>query len=398
MSLYSRQTFNNRGPFYESGYAASRSYNVLNVRDNEQHRLWRRIWDQAFKASALSEYAPRVELHVEKFISVLEKINGEEVNCLKPIQNLAYDIMADLGFGRDIGTQDGEDGSLMEFLRSYLRAVTTIGSLRNLCDMMSILPSGLKSAKSIHFQKKSIEMLEHRKRMGKSRADVFTHLLAEDTETGTTFSDAELASNSRLLIVAGSDTTSTTIACIFRELALNPSIQQKLYEEVHTAAQGFPVLDSKNTKDLPYLNGVVKETLRLWNPVPSGAETLTGPEGATVVGRYIPPNTTIRVHHYALMTDDRYFPQGDKFIPERWTDQKMEGVKDIRAWVPFSYGPHACVGKHLALTEIRLTVARTVERFSIELGETYDDELFRKEWKSYVTVVLGDVPVRFKPR
>jgi hypothetical protein len=90
MQLYSRQTFNSRGPFYESGYGSSRSYNVFSVRDNEQHRLWRRIWDQAFKASALNEYAPRVELHVAKFISVLENTKGEEINCLKPVQNLAY--------------------------------------------------------------------------------------------------------------------------------------------------------------------------------------------------------------------------------------------------------------------------------------------------------------------
>lgn len=132
------------------------------------------------------------------------------------------------------------------------------------------------------------------------------------------------------------DTTATTISCVFRELALNPEIQQRLYEEVHAAAQSSPVLNSKNTKDLPYLNGVVKEALRLWNPIPAGAETLTGPEGATVAGRYIPPNTTIRVHHYALMTDERYFPQAERFHPGRWTDDKMKGVKDIRAWVPFS--------------------------------------------------------------
>jgi cytochrome P450 len=69
---------------------------------------------------------------------------------------------------------------------------------------MPMLPINVKSAKSIDFQRKSVEMLEHRKRMGKSRADVFTHLLAEDTETGTSFSDLELAANSRLMIVAGS--------------------------------------------------------------------------------------------------------------------------------------------------------------------------------------------------
>ena len=94
--------------------------------------------------------------------------------------------------------------------------------------------------------------------------------------------------------------------------------------------------DCQNTKSLPYLGAVINEGLRLWNPIPSGAQSITGPEGATIAGQFIPPCTVVRVPHLALMTDDRYFPDGDRFWPERWTEERAEGIKDMHAFVAFS--------------------------------------------------------------
>jgi cytochrome P450 len=169
--------------------------------------------------------------------------------------------------------------------------------------------------KSLKFQQAAIEMFESRVQLGKSRLDVFSHFLEEDTEKAARLTHSELAANARLLIIAGADTTSSTITCILRELALNPEIRRKLYMEISEAIKNVAVFDCKNTKDLPYLQAVIKEGSRLWNAVPMGAEAVTGPDGATVAGQYIPPRTAVRVPHYTLMTDNHYFSEVNVFLP-----------------------------------------------------------------------------------
>lgn len=111
--------------------------------------------------------------------------------------------------------------------------------------------------------------------LGKTRTDIFTHLLGEDTDSGTKFTPSELAANGQFVIVAGADTTLSVIANALRELALNPNIgQEKLYVELAAAAVEQPVgdLNVQSTKGLGYLQAVVDETLRLWNPIPAGVQ------------------------------------------------------------------------------------------------------------------------------
>lgn len=71
---------------------------------------------------------------------------------------------------------------------------------------------------------------------------------------------------------------------------------------------------------------------------------------------------------------------------------------ESQAYIPFSYGPHSCVGKQMALNELRLAVARVVSEFTFELGEGYNEERYRKEWKDYFTVSLGRCEMRFRER
>ena len=167
-------------------------------------------------------------------------------------------------------------------------------------------------------------MMKERQRLGKSRKDIFTHLLGEDEETGTVFTQTELQASADLVIVSGTgpsapppptnkkerkdiktkgsaktDTTSMTLICILRELALSPEMQRKIRSEL--PASGAP-LTCANTANLPYLNAVINETLRLWPAVPSGAQAVTPPAGYWIAGTYVPGNVAVRINHCAIMT------------------------------------------------------------------------------------------------
>lgn len=105
----------------------------------------------------------------------------------------------------------------------------------------------------------------------------------------------------------------------------------------------------------------------------------------------------VDVPSLALMTDPRYFEKPDEYIPERWVDW-IEGVKDKRAFFPFGYGAHSCVGRQLALNELRAVLAVVCQRWDVILGEKHDEDTWKKGWKEHGSLQVGELWVRFIPR
>lgn len=104
------------------------------------------------------------------------------------------------------------------------------------------------------------------------------------------------------------------------------------------------------------------------------------------------------------MRDERYFRKAEEFVPERWLGNASEkhedepAVMNRAAFIPFSYGPHVCVGKALAMMEMRQAIARLVWEFEMGYGEKWDEKKFFDGWKDHFTVSPGEVWVEFKPR
>lgn len=267
-----------------------------------------------------------------------------------------------------------------------------MGSLRNLCQLLIYLP---ESADLKEYKSWGDKLLEDRQKLGTSRKDIFRHLLAEDSETKSSFTQGQLNSNANLAIVTGADTTSSTLSQCFGELAKNKRILKKLQAEIDNLQSE---ITTDAIKNLPYLNGVVNEATRLFNPVPTGIQATLSPAGITVDGVQLPGNIQVQIPHIVLMTDARYFPQPEEFLPERWTDEGRELVKERRAFIPFGYGAHSCVGKQLALNEMRLVLARVVKEFDVVRGESWDEEKFKKEWMDFAVLKIGAVWVKFVPR
>lgn len=304
--------------------------------------------------------------------------------------------MADLSFAHDSKMQKGKgDSFYMDFIHKYIAMVGLIGALRPLCQLLPYLP---ESSEVREFRLRGEALLAGRQSLGSDRKDLFRHLLAEDEETELKFTQAQLNSNANLVIVAGADTTSSILTQIFRVLAKEERILTKLREELDALASGGKAVTVETTKTLPYLNAVVNEALRLMNPLPTGVHAGTPPSGLTISGTYIPGNVQVLIPHQGIMTDERYFAKGQEFIPERWTDGWREGVKDRRAYIPFGYGVHSCVGKQLALNEMRLAISTVVSKFELVFGESYDELIWKEEVKDYTILKVGELWVEFVPR
>ncbi|EMR83706.1 hypothetical protein ACHAP3_003026 [Botrytis cinerea] len=307
--------------------------------------------------------------------------------------------MADLSFSKHSGLQDGTgDNSYMSYVHKYLSFSVIIASLRNLAQLLTYMPETFDVRT---FREKGEKMLMERQEHGSTYRDIFSYLLSTDSDGGEKFTQKELNSNANLIIIAGSDTTSSTLTQAFRALAKEPRIFSKLQREIDEICSVMgkdKEITIDSIRNLEYLNAFVDEILRLYNPIPSGPHATTYPQGIEVEGVHIPGNVQVEMSHLVLMTDERYFPQGKSFIPERWTNERPELVRDRRAYIPFGYGVHSCVGKTLALHELRLVIARIVRTFDIQFGHSHDDVLFESEWKDYMAVKIGNLWARFLPR
>jgi cytochrome P450 len=131
--------------------------------------------------------------------------------------------------------------------------------------------------------------------------DIMSHLLEETKAAEDKRGDFYwLSGDSRLIIVAGSDTTSTTLTYAFYHLAKDPTQMAKLRTELKSLVNSEKDFEVKDVRDANHLNAIINETLRLHPPVPTGVYRLTPPEGITVGETYIPGDVTVITPNYTL--------------------------------------------------------------------------------------------------
>ncbi|KGO76743.1 Cytochrome P450, E-class, group I [Penicillium italicum] len=176
---------------------------------------------------------------------------------------------------------------------------------------------------------------------------LFTKLF--DEKSGMSYS--EIIQEAQGYIIAGSDTTAVTMTYLTYAVCRDSRVRDKLVAEL--AGIPEPVTD-KSLRDLPYLNQVISETLRLYTAVPFGLPRLVPPEGAQFNGYHVPGGITVSTQAYSLHRDLNIFPEPDSFHPERWENPTKE-MKD--ASLPFGGGSRICLGMHLARMELRLATA-----------------------------------------
>lgn len=102
--------------------------------------------------------------------------------------------------------------------------------------------------------------------------------------------------------------------------------------------EGDKAFDYEKVKNIPYLDAIINETLRLKPVIPSGQPRLTPPGGLQVDEVWIPGDTIVAIPQWTIFRDERYFIRATEFLPERWLEEKDRLIKDERAFFPFSLG------------------------------------------------------------
>ncbi|KAK3446794.1 hypothetical protein EUGRSUZ_A02421 [Eucalyptus grandis] len=180
------------------------------------------------------------------------------------------------------------------------------------------------------------------------------------------------------LLIAGVDTTSASMQWAIIELLKHPHTLRKLREEIDTAVGSTRLVNESDVPNLPYLQAVVKETLRLHNPGPMLRRKCNS--DCEINGYDIKAGTNILVNAYAIMHDPGTWEDPDEFVPERFMagdrdDHHMELKGQDFHFLPFGSGRRACIGAAHATIVMHTTIGGLIQCFDLKGAEKVDIKL-----------------------
>jgi cytochrome P450 family 110 len=165
------------------------------------------------------------------------------------------------------------------------------------------------------------------------------------------------------LLFAGHETTASALTWLFYWVHYLPEIEEKLRFELNSIEENP---DYKAINDLPYLNAVISETLRIY-PIAAGtfARTLTQP--MSIIGCDFEPKTDLMISIYSLHHREDLYPNAKQFMPERFLQKSYSPYE----YIPFGGGNRRCIGSALALLEMKLVATTILSRFQLELTDKH---------------------------
>lgn len=285
---------------------------------------------------------------------------------------------------KDVGTAKGNE--TVKGLRGIFFASL---SVMNTCDFFPVLRflgyKGMEK-KLVLFHKKRDEflsgMLEEFRRKktklsdsddGDDKSMVQTLLSLQESEPEF-YTDDLIKSTILMMFVAGTETSSSTIECAMSELLANPEAMRKLRSEIDNVVVVGPDQQRRLVKEsdlpmLPYLRGVVNETLRLHPPAPLLLPHCSS-EDCVIGGYDVPRNTVLMVNAWGLHRDPALWDEPEKFSPERFgaTEEAEPGSSGWK-FLPFGMGRRACPGNNMGLRMVSLALAALVQCFDWEIDE-----------------------------
>ncbi|MFE4261186.1 cytochrome P450 [Streptomyces sp. NPDC056883] len=201
---------------------------------------------------------------------------------------------------------------------------------------------------------------------GATGEDLLSLLAAASSVDDGEFDATELREQVLIFLLAGHETTATSLAFSLHLLARHPELQDRARAEI-TAVLGDRTPEAADLDRLPYLTQVLKEAMRLYPAAPVlGRRSVAAAE---VDGHTIPAGADVIVAPWVTHRHPGYWPDPERFDPDRFTPE-AEAARPRYAWLPFGGGPRACIGQHFSMLESVIALAMLLRAYEFEAVDT----------------------------
>jgi cytochrome P450 len=324
------------------------------------HLRHRRLMAPAFHRQRFREYG--TVMCDETYNEVARWNVGETRDLREDMSRLTFAIVSKALFSTEPDTRHSQETdevgkALKEVLPWMLLGAVVAGVAPWLPVMYS--PSARASIKRLKALVR--EIIARRRREGGDRGDLLSMLLATRDEGGEALSDEDICGETLTLLMAGHDTTASTMTWAFYLLAQDPQLQAAVADQVlSVTADARTRVTAEMLPQLPLVRQVIDETLRMFPVVWIGDRT---PQRAMNLGPYTIPEG-LRVMFSMLITqrDARFFPEPERFDPGRFSPERVSQIPE-GAYMPFGAGTHMCIGNHFALMESQIILATLLQQF-----------------------------------
>jgi cytochrome P450 len=326
----------------------------------------RKLVQPAFRHENFAAYG---EMMVRLTIDRIDKWrDGQALDIHKQMMAVTLGIVAKSLLGADFSRHAEEVGAALGALGDHF---VRLGKLAFLLPQSFPLPRTWRSGRATLKLNEIIRgAIEERRSARGSSNDLLEMLLRSQDEDGS-MSDEQLLDEVKTLFIAGHETTANALSWTWYLLAQHPDVESALRQELATVLDGrIPAM--KDFSRLPYTEMVIKESLRLY---PATWAIGRRAIGAFETGGFsFPAGITIAMMQWNIHRDPRFFPQPDRFYPERWRADALRSKPIPRfAYFPFGGGPRVCVGAGFAMMETALLLATIAQRFRLTLAPDHQD-------------------------
>ncbi|KAA0053194.1 cytochrome P450 93A2-like [Cucumis melo var. makuwa] len=309
----------------------------------------------------LDSLRPTREDEIRRFIQLLQSkaADGKEVDVGGELMRLSNNVISRMTLGKRCAEEEEE----AEGIRKLVKDIAVLSGTFNVSDYIWF-------CKNLDLQRLGKRLKEVRERF-----DELMERMIKDHEENC--SDGKVKDlldilllkfgdeNTEDIFAAGTDTSAITIEWALAELINHPNIMKKAREEIHKVVGNNKVVEESDIPNLPYLQAIVKETLRLHS---SPLIVRESTESCTINGYEIAPKTQVYVNVWAIGRDPKHWENPLEFEPERFMDKEGSVISgDLRGQnfqlLPFGSGRRSCPGTTLALLMVQTTLGCMVQCF-----------------------------------
>ena len=318
--------------------------------EGERWRKQRRMMQPTFHHTRIEQLDSMiVEATLSMLVQWQKKFEANEpIDVTREMSALTLTITTRSLFGVDLKDEVREVGEVIDRAASYLEK-----------------PSNPRLIQSVQEFGAVVDRIIHqRKQDFKDGGDLLSAMImARDEKTGAAMDDEQLRYQVMTLMLAGYETTASTLSWTWYLLSQDAAVVKRLRDEVRKVLQGRPPQFS-DLEHMPYIEMVLDESLRLFPTAWTlGRRAIANDE---IDGYHIPADTVIAICIYTLHRHPNFWDRPDAFDPERFTAENIK-KRNKFAYIPFGAGPRQCIGNNFGLMEAALVMASVLQRFELHL-------------------------------